>query len=79
VIEDLAAKGVKRILVLCPAFTADCLETIYEVGVEYDELFKEKGGEHMQLVESLNTHPLWIEALKELSVQAIRPPIALGG
>ena len=42
VIEGLAAKGAKRLLVLCPAFTADCLETIYEVGVEYDELFKEK-------------------------------------
>lgn len=66
VIEDLAKKGVKRILVLCPAFVADCLETVYEISVEYAEEFKEHGGEHVQLVESLNDHPLWIEALEDL-------------
>lgn len=66
VIQDLAKKGVKRLLVLCPAFVADCLETVYEVSVEYAEEFKEHGGEHVQLVESLNDHPLWIEAMKEL-------------
>jgi ferrochelatase len=64
VIEDLAKQGKKKMLVFCPAFVADCLETVYEVSVEYDELFKEKGGEKIQLVESLNEHPLFIEALE---------------
>lgn len=64
VIEELAKKGVKRLLVFCPAFVADCLETVYEVTVEYGDEFKELGGEHVQLVESLNDHPLWIEAMQ---------------
>lgn len=64
VVEDLAKKGAKRLLVFSPAFTADCLETTIEIGDEYLEIFEEHGGEHLQLVESLNTHPLWIESLK---------------
>jgi len=67
VIEDLAKRGKKRLLVFCPAFVADCLETVYEVSVEYDTLFKKHGGEHVQLVESLNDHPLFITALKGLA------------
>ncbi len=64
VIEQLAEKGAKRLLVFCPAFVADCLETVYEVTVEYGDEFKTLGGEHVQLVESLNDNPLWIEALQ---------------
>jgi len=67
VIEQLAEKGIKRLLVFCPAFVADCLETVHEVTVEYGDEFKKLGGEHVQLVESLNDHPLWIDALVELS------------
>ena len=66
VIEQLAKQGKKRLLVFCPAFVADCLETVYEVSVEYHDLFKEHGGEHVQLVESLNDHPLFIDALEGL-------------
>lgn len=66
VIKNLAAKGVKRLLVFCPAFVADCLETIYEVTTEYGDEFKALGGEHVQLVESLNHHPKWIAALEGL-------------
>jgi ferrochelatase len=66
VIEELAKKGIKKILAFSPAFISDCLETIYEIGVEYDQLFKKHGGEKVQLVESLNDHPLWIEAMARL-------------
>ncbi len=66
VIKNLAAKGAKSLLVFCPAFVADCLETVYEVSVEYADEFKELGGEKVQLVESLNDHPRWIEGLAEL-------------
>jgi len=62
VLIERAKKGDKKILVFAPAFVSDCLETIYEIGVEYDVLFKKHGGEKVQLVESLNDHPLWIEA-----------------
>ncbi|GAB3899719.1 ferrochelatase [Larkinella knui] len=66
VIPQLAQKGVKRVLAFSPAFVADCLETIIEVGVEYRELFEKFGGEHWQLVESLNDSPIWIETLVDL-------------
>ena len=66
VVAELAKKGVKKLLVFCPAFVADCLETIYEVSVEYNDEFKALGGEHVQLVESLNDNPKWIEAMEEL-------------
>jgi protoporphyrin/coproporphyrin ferrochelatase len=66
VVEECAKKGMKKILVFSPAFTADCLETIIEIGEEYQEIFERHGGEKVQLVESLNDHPLWIRCLKEL-------------
>jgi ferrochelatase len=66
VIEELAKKGKKKILAFSPAFVSDCLETTYEIGVEYDHLFKKHGGEKIQLVESLNDHPLWIDAMAKL-------------
>lgn len=66
VIEDLAQKGVKSVLAFSPAFVSDCLETTIEVGEEYKELFEKFGGEHWQLVESLNDNPLWIETLVDL-------------
>lgn len=66
VLHRLAAAGKKRILVFCPAFTCDCLETLYEIGVEYEAEFKKAGGEALQLVEGLNDSPLWVDALKEI-------------
>ncbi len=70
VIEEKAKEGIKKMLVFSPAFVADCLETIYEIGVEYDLLFKEHGGEKIQLVESLNSHPMWIDTLKKIVLNA---------
>lgn len=66
VIGQLAKEGKKKILVFSPAFVADCLETLYEIGIEYDALFRKHGGEKVQLVESLNENPKWIEALKKM-------------
>jgi protoporphyrin/coproporphyrin ferrochelatase len=62
-IERLAAAGKKKVLVISPAFTADCLETIFEISVEYQEEFEEMGGEQLQLVESLNDSDLWANAV----------------
>ena len=70
VVEECAKKGMKKILVFSPAFTADCLETIIEIGDEYQEIFHSNGGEKVQLVESLNDHPLWIKCLRELIVKS---------
>lgn len=66
VLKNLVKSGKKRVLVFCPAFVADCLETIYEIGMEYKEEFLEEGGENLQLVNSLNINSGWVEALKEI-------------
>ncbi len=66
VIEEQSKKGAKRLLVFSPAFVADCLETIVEIGTEYQEEFEEMGGEHVDLVPSLNDNPKWIESVAEL-------------
>ena len=63
VLKARAAKGDKRILVFSPAFVADCLETIVEVGLEYQEEFEALGGEKLDLVPSLNDDPKWMEAI----------------
>lgn len=68
VIEELAAKGAKKLLVFSPAFTADCLETLYEIGTEYQELFHKHGGEKIQLVESLNSGDDWVETIKKIAL-----------
>ena len=65
VIEEMAKAGKKRLLVFSPAFVADCLETIIEIGSEYQEIFEEHGGETVQLVESCNTEPTWVSGLVE--------------
>ncbi|MFC3879010.1 ferrochelatase [Algoriphagus namhaensis] len=65
-IKELAAEGVKKVLVFSPAFVADCLETTVEVGEEYKEQFEELGGEHWDLVPSLNSNDTWVECVKDL-------------
>lgn len=63
VIKHLAESGVKKLLVMCPSFVADCLETLEEIGIEGKEEFLERGGEEFVLVPCLNDHPHWIDAL----------------
>lgn len=66
VIRELSSSGKKRVLTLVPSFVADCLETIEEVGQEYKELFEHNGGEHWQMVESLNVSDTWVQSLYTL-------------
>ncbi len=67
VLPELAKKGVKRLAVMCPAFVADCLETVEEIGLRAKELFLGAGGESLTLVPSLNAQPRWVEAVVELA------------
>ena len=66
VLEQLAQKGAKRVLVFSPAFVADCLETLIEIGSEYQTLFRQHGGETVDLVPSSNDHPRFIDCLESL-------------
>lgn len=64
-VEELAEQGVKRLLVMCPAFVADCIETLEEIGDRAREQFIEAGGEELVLVPCLNDHPQWIDTLAQ--------------
>jgi ferrochelatase len=66
IIKEKAKQGVKKLLIVCPSFVADCLETIVEVQQEYEAIFIKYGGEKLQLVESLNDDDSWIICLKEI-------------
>lgn len=66
VLPELAARGVKRLAVMCPAFVADCLETVEEVAIRGREQFLASGGESLTLVPSLNSHPAWVDAVVQL-------------
>ena len=63
VLQSMAKEGKKNVLVFSPSFTADCLETIIEIGDEYNELFISSGGQKLDYVESLNYSDLWSDAI----------------
>lgn len=65
-IDHLLRQGVKRLLVLCPAFTADCLETLEEIDIQARQQFLEGGGTQFTLIPCLNDHPQWVTALHRL-------------
>ncbi len=64
--ERLAKSGVKKLLVICPAFVSDCLETLEEIAMRGSEIFKEAGGEEFALIPCMNEHPHWLESLEKL-------------
>ena len=66
VLVDLARKGTKRVFVVLPGFTADCLETIDEIGNESREVFLHAGGQTLHNGRCLNDHPKWIEAMARI-------------
>jgi ferrochelatase len=66
----MARAGVRKLIVICPAFTVDCLETLEEIGIRGRRAFLEAGGEEMTLVPCLNEHPAWVEALARMVTPA---------
>ncbi len=62
-LEELPKEGVKKLVILCPAFVSDCLETLEEIAMEGKESFLKAGGETFTVIPCLNLHPLWVEAL----------------
>ncbi len=65
-LQGLPGQGVKSVQVVCPGFSADCLETIEEIGVENRDYFMEAGGEHYAYIPCLNSEPGHIEALTRI-------------
>ncbi len=68
-LEELPKEGVKKVLVVCPAFVSDCLETIEEMGEEGREIFLHAGGKSFTLIPCLNVHPLWVSTLAKWARQ----------
>jgi ferrochelatase len=66
VLAALAKRGVRRVAVALPGFTADCLETLDEIGNESREAFERAGGEHLRAIPCLNDHPKWIAAMAQI-------------
>ncbi|HHJ79994.1 MAG TPA: ferrochelatase, partial [Candidatus Tenderia electrophaga] len=66
-LEQLPKDGVKRVAIVCPAFSADCLETLEEIAVENRDIFLAAGGETFNYIAALNDRPDHIDALAELA------------
>ncbi len=66
VLPELAKAGKKRLAVMCPAFVADCLETVEEIGIRAKQQWRSLGGEELLLVPSLNAEPSWIDAVAQM-------------
>lgn len=65
---ELAKQGKKKVLLVAPSFTTDCLETIIELGYEYKHLFEEAGGLELTMVRSLNDEDIWVKNLTTLII-----------
>ncbi len=61
--------GVRRVDVICPAFTSDCLETLEEINIEARQAFLQAGGKEFHYIACLNDDPAWITALCQISEQ----------
>lgn len=62
---ELARNGAKNVLVICPAFVTDCLETLEEIAIRGEEVFKKAGGESLTLIPCMNDHPAWVNVLAD--------------
>jgi ferrochelatase len=64
-LEEMPREGIKKLLILSPAFVSDCLETLEEIAIRGKETFMGAGGEEYAMIPCLNVNPLWVEALAE--------------
>jgi ferrochelatase len=64
-LEQMPKEGIKKLLIICPAFVSDCLETLEEIAERGKETFIHAGGEEYEMIPCLNVHPLWVNAVKK--------------
>jgi ferrochelatase len=70
-LKEFPQRGIKKLLVVCPAFVSDCLETLEEIEMEGKELFEQSGGEMLSMIPALNESPLWIDCMKQLISETV--------
>jgi ferrochelatase len=71
-LREMPQEGIKKLLVVCPAFVSDCLETLEEMAEEGKEIFLASGGESFTLIPCLNVHPMWVKTLAKWVKQRSR-------
>jgi ferrochelatase len=71
VLPILAGRGIKNLDVICPGFSADCLETLEEVAIRYREDFLTAGGVDMRYIAALNSNPAHIQMMRSLLAPAL--------
>ncbi|GAO41783.1 ferrochelatase [Flavihumibacter petaseus] len=69
-LADMPGEGIKKLLVVCPAFISDCLETLEEISVEGRDIFLGAGGESFHQIPCLNVDPAWVKVLKGYAEKA---------
>ena len=62
-LAELPAEGIKKLLIACPAFVSDCLETLEEIKIRGKEIFMEAGGESFEMIPCLNVSPAWVKTV----------------
>jgi ferrochelatase len=70
ILVELAARGIKRLAIICPSFTADCLETLEEIGIRAAEQWRELSGGQLELIPAVNARPDWARAVAEMLREA---------
>lgn len=71
-LQEMAARGVKRVDVVCPGFSVDCLETLEEIAMRYAESFTEAGGETLNYIPALNARSDHISFLTQLAIRHVQ-------
>ena len=71
-LEDLGKAKTKRIDVICPGFSSDCLETLEEIAMEGKEIFTHAGGGEYHYIPALNESELWIQAMTTIALENLQ-------
>jgi len=71
-LTELAGRRLGRLAIVCPGFTADCLETLEEMGMTNRELYQHAGGGEYRMVPCLNDHPAWLDAMATIATRELQ-------
>jgi len=66
VLKQLAAQGIQSVDIICPGFSADCLETLEEIAIQNRKIFLDAGGKNLHYIPALNDTPIHIEMMGKL-------------
>jgi ferrochelatase len=66
-LAQMPKEGIKKLLIISPAFVSDCLETLEELAIRGKEIFLDAGGESYEMIPCMNVHPAWVSTVVKLS------------